>query len=204
MTAAASGAFVVFEDEAGFGMTPPKARTWGRQGQTPVVRVRGRSWRRYSIAALCCYRPGEPSRLIFRPRHHRKHRGTGRNSFAWTDYRDLIVRAHIQLQAPIVLIWDNLNTHRTAGMRKYAAEHDWLTIFQLPSYAPDLNPVEGVWSLLRRGPLANVAFHDDDHLERTLRRGLRHIQLHPNLIDGCLTETGLDLHPHPTTPRQAQ
>ncbi|WP_458860719.1 transposase, partial [Streptomyces kunmingensis] len=181
MTAAALGAFLVFEDEAGFGMTPPKARTWGRCGQTPVVRVRGRSWRRYSIAALCCYRPGETSRLIFRPRRHRRHRGTGRNSFAWTDYRDLIVRAHIQLQAPIVLIWDNLNTHRTAGMRKYAAEHDWLTIIQLPSYAPELNPVEGIWSLLRRGPLANTAFADDDHLERTLRRGLRHIQLRPNL-----------------------
>ncbi|GAA2340208.1 hypothetical protein GCM10010431_74570 [Streptomyces kunmingensis] len=113
MTAAALGAFLVFEDEARFGMTPPKARTWGRRGHTPVVRVRGRSWRRYSIAALCCYRPGEPSRLIFRPRRHRKHRGTGRNSFAWTDYRDLIVRAPIQLQAPIVLIWHNCETQGT-------------------------------------------------------------------------------------------
>ncbi|GAA3482123.1 hypothetical protein GCM10018966_066550 [Streptomyces yanii] len=42
------------------------------------------------------------------------------------------------------MIWDNLNTHRTAGMKKYAAEHDWLTVFQLPPYAPDLNPVESV------------------------------------------------------------
>ncbi len=116
----------------------------GPARQTPVVRVRVRSWRRYSIAALCCYRPGEPSRLIFRPRRHRKHRGTGRNSFAWTDYRDLIVRAHIQLQVPIVLIWDNFNTHRAAGMRKYADEHDWLTIIQLPPYAPALNPIEGI------------------------------------------------------------
>jgi transposase len=45
------------------------------------------------------------------------------------------------------LIWDNLNTHRAAGMREYAAAHDCLTIVQLPSYAPDLNPVEGIWSL---------------------------------------------------------
>jgi len=35
MTAAALGAFVVFEDEAGFSMTPPQARTWGRRGLTP-------------------------------------------------------------------------------------------------------------------------------------------------------------------------
>ncbi|MGW1273383.1 IS630 family transposase [Streptomyces sp. NPDC002491] len=204
LTAAALGAFIVFEDEAGLSMTPPVVRTWGRRGHTPVVRVRGRSWRRWSIAAMCCYKPGEPSRLIYRPRRHRKHRGKGRNSFAWTDYRDLVVRAHIQLKAPIVLIWDNLNTHRAAGMRDYAAEHDWLTIVQLPSYAPDLNPVEGVWSLLRRGPLANVAFTDDDHLERTLRRGLRHIQLRPDLIDGCLAGTGLTLTQQPPTIRRDQ
>ncbi|MFJ8310246.1 transposase, partial [Streptomyces sp. NPDC094147] len=91
-----------------------------------------------------------------------------------------------------------LNVHRSAGMRQYAADHDWLTIVQLPSYAPDLHPVEGIWSLLRRGPLANTAFTDPDHLERTLRRGLAHIQHHPELIDGCLTETGLVLTPHPT------
>ncbi len=55
-------------------------------------------------------------------------------------------------------------------MRKYAADHEWLTIIQLPSYSPDLNPVEGIWSLLRRGPMANTAFTDPDHLTRTLRR----------------------------------
>ncbi|MFG2386485.1 transposase [Streptomyces avermitilis] len=99
-TAAALGAYIVFEDEAGFAMTPPHARTWGRRGQTPVVRVRGRSRRRISIAALCCYRPGERSRLIYRPRFHLLLKGA-RKSFAWQDYRDLLVRAHLQLGAPI-------------------------------------------------------------------------------------------------------
>jgi hypothetical protein len=51
-----------------------------------------------------------------------------------------------------------LNTHRAAGMREYADEHDRFTVVQLPSYAPDVNPAEGIWSLSRRGPLANVAF----------------------------------------------
>ncbi|MDH6221123.1 hypothetical protein M2283_008465 [Streptomyces pseudovenezuelae] len=102
-------------------MTPPCARTWGRRGHTPVVRVRGRSWRCWSIAVMRCYRPGETSRLIYRPRRRRKHRGKGRNTFAWSDNRDLVVRAHIQLQAPIVLVWDNLNTDRAVGVREYAA-----------------------------------------------------------------------------------
>lgn len=49
-------------------MTPPRARTWGRRGNTPVIR--GRSRRRISVAALCCYKPGQNSRLIHRPRSH--------------------------------------------------------------------------------------------------------------------------------------
>lgn len=44
--AAARGAWLVFEDEAGFSMTPPQARTWSQHGRTPVVRIRGRSRRR--------------------------------------------------------------------------------------------------------------------------------------------------------------
>ncbi|MFI5635675.1 transposase [Streptomyces sp. NPDC051664] len=124
-------------------------------------------------------------------------KGAGK-SFSWKDYRDLLVRAHIQLGGPIVVVWDNLNTHRTPGMKKYAAEHDWLTVFQLPSYAPDLNPVEEIWSLLRRS-MANAAFDTPDALDRILRRELRRTQLRPHLIDGCFTATGLPLT-QPTPP----
>ncbi|WP_442810144.1 transposase [Streptomyces sp. NBC_01197] len=111
------------------------------------------------------------------------------------DYRDLLISAHQQLDGPIVLIWDNLNVHKAAGLREFAETRDWLTIYYLPPYAPDLNPVEGIWSLLRRGWLSNVAFSTPEHLVQTVRRGLRHIQYRSHLIDGCLTETGLTIRP---------
>ncbi|MFF4161519.1 hypothetical protein [Streptomyces sp. NPDC001678] len=79
-TAAAPGAWIVFEDEVGSSTTPPRAHTWGRHGHTPVVRVRGRSFRRILIAALVCYRPGERSRLIYRPRVYNKRNMNGRAS----------------------------------------------------------------------------------------------------------------------------
>ncbi|MEU7606714.1 IS630 family transposase, partial [Streptomyces sp. NPDC041003] len=59
-------------------MTPPASRTWGKRGSTPVIRVRGRSQRRFSIAALCCYKAGERSRLIYRPKRHTDHKSGGR------------------------------------------------------------------------------------------------------------------------------
>jgi transposase len=170
-------------------MTPPVTRTWSRRGATPIVHVRGRSRRRLSVAALTCYKPGQPSRLIYRPCTDA--RPDGRKSFAWTDYRDLIQAAHHQLGGPIVLVWDNLNTHLTAGMRRYIAERDWLTVYQLPSYAPDLNPVEGIWSILRRTTLANRAFTNPEHLVMAVRQGLRRLQYRHDVIDGCLVGTGL-------------
>jgi transposase len=78
-------------------------------------------------------------------------------------------------------------------MRQFIADHDWLIVYQLPSYAPGLNPVEGLWSWLRRGLLASVAFTDPEHLIRVVRQGLRKIQYRPHLIDGGLAGTGLTL-----------
>ncbi|MES5824609.1 hypothetical protein [Streptomyces sp. RG80] len=68
-----------------------------------------------------------------------------------------------------------------------------------------MNPVKDIWSLLRRGPKANTAFTAPDRLTRSLRWRLAHIQRHPELIDGCLSETGLALTPdHPEATRKDQ
>ncbi|MDT0616836.1 transposase, partial [Streptomyces sp. DSM 40712] len=42
------------------------------------------------------------------------------------------------LDGPIVVVWDNLNTHLATGLKRYEADHDWLTTVRLPPYAPDL------------------------------------------------------------------
>ncbi|MFG6199751.1 transposase [Nonomuraea sp. JJY05] len=41
-------------------------------------------------------------------------------------------------------------------MRRAIDSRPWLTVFYLPSYAPELNPAEGVWSHLKRS-LDNLA-----------------------------------------------
>ncbi|CAL9657918.1 hypothetical protein SUDANB21_06862 (plasmid) [Streptomyces sp. enrichment culture] len=49
------------------------------------------------------------------------------------------------------------------------------TVFQLPSYSPDLNPQEGIWSLVKRD-IGNLAAADLGQITRAVKRRLRQIQ----------------------------
>jgi hypothetical protein len=179
-------------------MRPPRSRTWGRRGITPVIRVRGGGSGSVSVAGLACYRPGHRTRLIGRLHQDRGRKGEHK-AFAWTEYRDLLTAARHQLPGgSIVLIWDNLNARLRAELRAFTTSRPWLLVFQLPSCAPDLNPVEGIWSSLKRGPLANLAVTSYAHLLQVIRHGLKKIQYQPGLIEGCLTGTGLSLEPDET------
>ncbi|MER6503145.1 hypothetical protein ABT218_28230 [Streptomyces sp. NPDC001455] len=96
---------------------PPKGRTWGRRGITPRVKVSGRSRGRLSVAGLLCFRPGLPARLCYRLRRHTGRKGE-RRSLGEADYIRLLDGAHQLLKAPLIVVWDRLNTHiskRTAG-----------------------------------------------------------------------------------------
>jgi transposase len=179
----------------GQSMRPPRSRTWARRGITPVIRVRGGGTGHVSVAGLACYRPGHRSRLIYRLHRYRGRKGETR-AFTWTEYRDLLIAAHCQLPGGvIVLVWDNLPVHLRAELRAFTSAQPWLRVFQLPSYAPDLNPTEGIWSVLKRGVLANLAAASFSHLLQVIRHGLRKLQYQPGLIEGCLTGTGLSLEP---------
>jgi transposase len=82
-------------------------------------------------------------------------------------------------------------------MRQFAeANSDWLTVVHLPSYAPDLNAVEGAWSVMKSG-LGNHAAATLDQHEAMVRSRLRSIQRRPGLINALLGQTGLSLDPPP-------
>lgn len=113
---------------------------------------------------------------------------------------EVITAAHQQLHAPIILCWDNLNTHISAEMRKFIAAHiEWLTVVRMPAYAPELNPVEGVWANMKNG-LGNLLAGGVDQLAAVVKNRLKRIQYRPELIDGFLAQTGLSLDAEPPYP----
>ena len=72
-------------------------------------------------------------------------------------------------------VWDNLNTHVSAAMGELVAARDWLTVFQLPPYAHELNPVEGIWPVLKRS-LANLAKRNLGQLTALVKTRLKRMQ----------------------------
>jgi hypothetical protein len=182
-------AWICFADEAGQTLHPAKATTWARRGHTPVVKVTAKGSVRVSVAGLVCYRPGQRSRLIYRTRTYRG-RKTDPKGFREPDFADLLDAAHRQLGAPIVLVWDRLAGHKSARMRELIAARPWLRVYLLPGYAPELNPVEKAWSVMKRS-LANLPATTATALTTAVKNRLKRMQYRDGLIDGYLTATGL-------------
>ena len=110
------------------------------------------------------------------------------------DFIELIDGVHQLVKAPIVLVWDRLNTHVSHAMRELIAERAWLTVFLLPAYSPDLNPVEWVWAHVKRS-LANLTAGNLNRLEALVRNRLKSLQYRSGILDGFVAGTGLALRP---------
>lgn len=97
----------------------------------------------------------------------------------------------------VVLVWDGLSAHGSRDMRAWAAGQDWLTLERLPAHAPELNPVELLWSAIKTCELASLA---GDHLADVAdgaERGIQRVCSSEQLPWSFLTHTGLTIHPQP-------
>ncbi|WP_143087153.1 transposase [Geodermatophilus ruber] len=91
---------------------------------------------------------------------------------------------------PIVLVGDNLNTHVSTAMAQSSRARPWLTVFRLPPYAHELNPVEPVGPI-RRGPGAPDQAHHH-RADRPAEDPPQTDAARPGLPTGYLASTGLD------------
>jgi transposase len=94
------------------------------------------------------------------------------------------------------LIWDGLPAHRSRAMHAWLnRQRSWLVVERLPAYAPDLNPVEGMWSNLKTVEktveLANLVTDTLGDIIRAAHAGIDRIRRSPRLPYSFLHATGL-------------
>ncbi|MFC1611462.1 IS630 family transposase [Myxococcota bacterium] len=127
---------VVFLDESGFMLQPLVRRTWAPIGQTPIHTMSSKHDRLSVISAITV----SPNRR--------------RLGFYFCIYDENInadgvvlflrwIQRHIQRN--MIVVWDRLNAHRTAERRIRRRSGNRILFEYLPSYSPELNPVEQIW-----------------------------------------------------------
>ncbi|MEQ8847479.1 MAG: transposase [Botrimarina sp.] len=91
------------------------------------------------------------------------------------------------------MVWDNLGAHRKAENFFHAIDWPWARFHRLPPYAPELNPVEHVWSTSKWGPLAGALPEDLGRLNTRLNEELTRQATTQQILSGHFRWAGLDL-----------
>jgi len=167
-------------------MAPLLRRSWAPSGHTPVIHQRTRHFQKVSVIAALCVSPARDQVSCY----FRLHPGKSITGIEVCHFLRQLLR---QLHAPMVIIWDRLNAHRSRIVRTALEQTPEIWPIFLPSYAPELNPVEQLWSYMKMNPLANCAIDQLTVLTSTTRSSVRRLQHKEELLRSFISHTPLPL-----------
>jgi transposase InsO family protein len=177
----------VFADEVGFLMNPCIKATWAPVGRTPVVQYRNRHHQKVSaLGAIALAADGALRVLIdWHP-----------DSYVRAPEALAFVQRLLQEipDGPIDLIWDNLSAHKSKLLKQWLADHPRLRIHYLPPYAPDLNPIETLWSTVKHHRMANHTIDNLAELESAAKRHVTAVAAEQRLLQACFRSAKLALN----------
>lgn len=173
---------LVLEDESGFSLVSPLKRSWSPRGQTPMARTSLNHHPRLNLMGALLISP--------RLRHVRLTvRSYPCNLGA---FHAIAFLAHLLrlIPGPIVLVWDNHKNHLCPQTQAFIAQHRRLHVYYFPTYAPELNPMEFVWTQVSEHH-AGFAPHNMKELRQRIRAGVSRTRRSPKRLLACLKSSGL-------------
>jgi transposase len=136
--AQAKGAMILFGDEASFAQWGSLSYTWARKGHQPTVKTSGKR-KAYKIFGLIDYLSG-----VFFYKGH-----TGK--FNAESYQAFLTEVLTKTKQHLIIIQDGARYHTSKAMVEFFAQHvQRLTIYQLPAYSPEFNPIEYLWRNIKK------------------------------------------------------
>jgi len=145
---------VLFLDETGLMLQPLVRRTWAPKGKRPVLYCWDRHDRLSVIAGLT---------LSARRRRVGLYFAMHEQNIKTPEVEAFVRQVQRHTGRRLIVVMDRLPAHRSAANR--LGDDRRFDIEWLPGYAPDLNPVEAVWSHTKYGDLANYVAEDALDLE---------------------------------------
>jgi transposase len=181
-------AHIVFIDEAGFMLAPIVRRTWAPKGCTPILRVADPHHRISVIGAIS-----------ISPKYRRFSFYFGlladNANFRGPSLVGFLNYLRQKMRGPITLLWDEIPIHHARAVRCFLHRHRRIVVEEFPPYAPELNPVDYVWSYVKCRRLANYCPSNLDVLREKITAEFRRLQKRPDLLRSFFDHTGLSLSP---------
>lgn len=100
-----------------------------------------------------------------------------------------------RIKGKIMVIWDGAPIHQAKEVKAYLAggAARYFQLERLPGYAPELNPDEGVWHLLKNSELGNVCCRTFGELVSKLQVALRRLGRQRQVLKKCVASYGFVL-----------
>ncbi len=151
-------------------LQPLVRRTWAPQGKTPVLYCWDRHDRLSVIAALSLSPRNRRVGLYF---------AVQETNITADDVEAFLRQVQRSLRRKLIVVMDRWAVHRKAARNLFGDRRFWIE--WLPPYAPDLNPVERIWSHTKYGDLANYIPEDLLDLEVELEYSMDQTRQCPEL-----------------------
>jgi transposase len=168
------------QDEARFQMVPTLAATLGVKGHRPLVGTRDCKDVLYVFCVMNLISGAlHTNTLESLQAANRKSTDskTRRMQRAFAEHLRHVGRAYPQQKYKrVVLTIDNAPWHRGAAINEALAANPHLELYRLPSYSPNLNPIERFWKKLRRRATHNRLFDTIKDMKASVRASLGYFQ----------------------------
>ena len=158
------------------------AKTWSPQGCTPVHYHRQRRRDKISVISGISVSPQRQRLGLY---YQLYFDNIGQQEVC------LFLRGLLRHQrGPVIVLLDNSSTHKGEPLRQLLHQHRRLHLEHFPSYAPEMNPDEGVWSLAKHA-LANSCPNDLEELIEDVIGSINEIRTSRQKLRGCITQSEL-------------
>jgi transposase len=175
------GRTIVFCDQSGFYLLPMVVRSYAPVGKTPILKE---YLTRDHLSAM--------SGITLDGKLYMKEQ---QRAFKGEDVVRFLKHLMRQIEGKLLIIWDGSPIHRGGAVKNFLASGAArrVQLEQLPGYAPDLNPDEGIWKHLKCVELKNLCCESLSELKIELRKAKERLRHKRDVILGCIRLPGFEV-----------
>lgn len=172
---------ILFCDQSGFYLLPMLVSTYAPAGQTPILHEQ-LSHDHLSVMSGITLE----GKLLTMEQDR---------AFKGEDVVRFLKHVLGQIPGKVLIIWDGSPIHRSWAVKEFLSDGAAcrLQLEQLPAYAPDLNPEEGIFKHLKCVELKNVCCQNLGELRIEFRKARERLRHKVHVILGCIRQPGFEV-----------